>query len=51
MSEIVEAFAEGFQRPFRLLFALVTAVAKAVATVHSEFMNQTWRPTDKEPSN
>jgi hypothetical protein len=48
---LIEAFFEGFTGPLRLLFNLITAVAKAVATVHSEFMNQTSRSAEKPPSN
>ena len=50
-NEIIEAFVEGFTGPLRLLFNLITAVANAVATVHSDFMNQTSRPAEKPPSN
>jgi len=49
MNEIVEAFVEGFKRPFRLLFAVCSAVATAVMAVHTE--NQSWRPSDKQSGN
>ena len=48
---LIEAFIEGFTGPLRLLFDLITAVAKAIATVHSDFMNQTSRPAERPPSN
>jgi hypothetical protein len=51
MKDVVEAFVEGFKGPFRLGFNLFTAVAKAVATVSSDFVNQTSRSADKEPTN
>jgi hypothetical protein len=51
MKEVIEAFVEGFKGPFQLGYDLFTAVGKAVATVSSNFVNQTSRPADKEPSN
>jgi hypothetical protein len=50
MKDVIEAFVEGFKGPFRLGYDLFTAVAKAVATVSSDFVNQTPRSLDKKPS-
>jgi hypothetical protein len=49
MNEMVEAFVEGFKRPFRLLVAVCRAVGAAVMAVHAE--NQSWRPSNKQSGN